>query len=221
MQEAAVARLNLGNDLRRAIDGSQFIVLHQPVVDVRTGEVVGSEALVRWAHPQRGLILPDEFIAVTEDTGLITEVGRRVLDAALEDAAGWARRHDLGDFTQSVNVSARQLTTNLTALVAEALERHSWPAERLCLELTESVLMRRPRRHPRGAPQPEGPRRPVGHRRLRHRLLVAHLPAAAAGRPRQDRPVVRDGPLTRRPPVRRRPGHDRHRGRSGSPTPWG
>ena len=141
MQEAAVARLNLGNDLRRAIDGSQFIVQHQPVVDVRTGAVVGSEALVRWAHPQRGLILPDEFIAVTEDTGLITEVGRRVLDAALEDAAGWARNHDLGDFTQAVNVSARQLTTNLTALVAEALERHSWPAERLCLELTESVLM--------------------------------------------------------------------------------
>jgi EAL domain-containing protein (putative c-di-GMP-specific phosphodiesterase class I) len=141
MQEAAVARLNLGNDLRRAIDGSQFIVQHQPVVDVRTGAVVGSEALVRWAHPQRGLILPDEFIAVTEDTGLITEVGRRVLDAALEDAAGWARNHDLGDFTQAVNVSARQLTTNLTELVAEALERHSWPAERLCLELTESVLM--------------------------------------------------------------------------------
>jgi EAL domain-containing protein (putative c-di-GMP-specific phosphodiesterase class I) len=141
MQEAAVARLNLGNDLRRAIEGSQFTVLHQPVIDVRSGAVVGSEALVRWAHPQRGLILPDEFISVTEDTGLITEIGRRVLDAALQDAASWAEQHDLGHFTQAVNVSARQLTTNLTELVAEALERHHWPAERLCLELTESVLM--------------------------------------------------------------------------------
>jgi diguanylate cyclase (GGDEF)-like protein/PAS domain S-box-containing protein len=141
MQEAAVARLNLGNDLRRAIEGSQFAVLHQPVVDVRTGEVVGSEALVRWKHPQRGLIPPDEFISVTEDTGLITEVGRWVLDTAIEDAAAWAREHDLTGFRQSVNVSARQLTLNLSELVAEALERHQWPAERLCLELTESVLM--------------------------------------------------------------------------------
>jgi diguanylate cyclase (GGDEF)-like protein/PAS domain S-box-containing protein len=141
MQEAAVDRLNLGNDLRRAVEGSQFTVLHQPVVDVRTGEVVGSEALVRWAHPQRGLILPDEFISVTEDTGLIIEVGRKVLDAALADAARWADDHDLGRFTLAVNMSARQLTTNLEELVAEALERHGWPAERLCLELTESVLM--------------------------------------------------------------------------------
>jgi EAL domain-containing protein (putative c-di-GMP-specific phosphodiesterase class I) len=141
MQEAAVARLNLGNDLRRAIEGHQFLVLHQPVVDVRSGAVVGSEALVRWNHPQRGLIPPDEFISVTEDTGLITEVGRWVLDTAIADAAGWAHQHDLTGFRQSVNVSARQLTLNLSELVAEALERHQWPAERLCLELTESVLM--------------------------------------------------------------------------------
>jgi diguanylate cyclase (GGDEF)-like protein/PAS domain S-box-containing protein len=141
MQEAAVARLNLGNDLRRAIEGSQFTVLHQPVVDVRTGEVVGSEALVRWAHPQRGLVLPDEFISVTEDSGLIAEVGSRVLDAALADAARWATEHELGRFTQAVNVSARQLTTSFADIVADALQRHQWPAERLCLELTESVLM--------------------------------------------------------------------------------
>ncbi len=142
MRADAVARLNLGNDLRRAMAREEFTVLHQPVVSVATGKVVGAEALVRWLHPTRGLLMPDEFIPVTEESGMVVALGAWVLDTALGQARRWAAEIDLSDFTLSVNVSARQLSApGLVERVARLLEMHGWPAERLCLELTESVLM--------------------------------------------------------------------------------
>ncbi len=142
MRADAVARLTLGNDLRRAMTRHEFTVLHQPVVEVATGELVGAEALVRWRHPTRGLLTPDSFIPVTEETGMVVALGGWVLDTALGHARQWADERDRPRFTLSVNVSARQLTApGLVDQVAHLLQTHRWPADRLCLELTETVLM--------------------------------------------------------------------------------
>jgi len=142
MQAAAVARLTIGNDLRRAVDRHEFTLLHQPVVDVVTRRIIGAEALVRWAHPTRGLLLPETFISITEESGLIVPIGEWVLDSALSQARTWADQHGLDGFQQSVNLSARQLSSPaLIDLVAEVLDRHHWAPAQLVLELTESVLL--------------------------------------------------------------------------------
>jgi diguanylate cyclase (GGDEF)-like protein/PAS domain S-box-containing protein len=150
MRRAALVRMQVENDLRRAIDRNELVVHHQPVVDLHTGQIVGAEALVRWQHPDHGLLLPDAFIPVAEDTGMIDAIGRHVLDLALGDAT-WLRRHlaasggrMAGSFQLGVNVSARQLATpGLDAEVADACERWDWPKNDLLLEITESALLHR------------------------------------------------------------------------------
>ncbi len=142
MRAAAVARLNLGNDLRRALERSEFTVLHQPIVDVATTAVVGSEALVRWNHPTRGVLKPEDFMAVTEETGMVVTLGEWVLDESLRQIRALADRAASPSFSLSVNLSARQLgIAGMADRVAERLAAHDWPPDRLCLELTESVLM--------------------------------------------------------------------------------
>lgn len=141
MRLAAVSRLALGNDLQRAVERHEFIVHYQPVVR-RDGTLYGAEALVRWQHPERGLLPPADFLAVTEETGLINAVGQQVLDQAVADATRWQR--DLGDhpFTLSVNLSASQLDDpDLASKVKHVIDSHGFDPSRLCLELTESVLM--------------------------------------------------------------------------------
>jgi diguanylate cyclase (GGDEF)-like protein len=142
MRAAAVARLNLGNDLRRALERSEFTVLYQPIVDVVTTTVVGSEALVRWNHPTRGVLKPEDFIAVTEETGMVVALGEWVLDESLRQVRTLADRAGGPSFSLSVNLSARQLgIAGMADRVADRLAAHDWPPDQLCLELTESVLM--------------------------------------------------------------------------------
>ena len=141
MQSAAVDRLALKSNLYSALANNQFFLLYQPIFDLESMEVRGVEALLRWQHPTRGVIGPDEFIPVLEENGLILGVGRWVLRQACLQAARWERS---GRSTQmSVNVSMHQLASvDLVADVAAALEESRLQPGRLTLEVTESVLMR-------------------------------------------------------------------------------
>src|SRR5690606_41183746 len=105
--ERAGDGLEAETDLRWALDRRAFVVAYQPIVDLVTGRIRAFEALVRWSHPQRGVLLPAEFLPVAEETGLIGTLGRRVLDEAARRLAGWQRRHHR-DLWMSVNVSGRQ-----------------------------------------------------------------------------------------------------------------
>jgi len=139
----AVHRLRTANDLHRALTEEEFRVVYQPEVDLRTGHVTGVEALVRWHHPERGLVPPAEFIPLAEQTGLIAGIGAWVLDTALEQAASWKHsRFDGSSLTVWVNLSARQLgDPGLVELVADTLRRHGIDAAQLGLEITESALL--------------------------------------------------------------------------------
>jgi len=141
MRNAALVRLQIENDLRRAVDRSELVVHYQPVVDLRSGRISGAEALVRWRHPERGLLSPHEFIAVAEDIGTIGDLGRHVLEVSVADIA--EVRHLLApNFQLGVNVSARQLSTGgLDRIVKSVLTQHQWPGESLLLEITESALL--------------------------------------------------------------------------------
>ncbi len=138
-------RLGLLGDLRRALHNDELFLLFQPKVSLSTGDVCGAEALLRWAHPERGLVAPDAFIPLAENTGLIGPLTRRVLDLALAQARRWA---DQGRALQvSVNLSARNLhDTHLDTAVAESLARHGVAPHLLKLEVTESAIMADPAR---------------------------------------------------------------------------
>jgi diguanylate cyclase (GGDEF)-like protein len=143
--EYSPSRLALVGELRRAIDGHELVVHYQPKADLATGTVSGVEALVRWQHPQRGLIPPDDFIPLAERTGLIRELTLTVLEVALRQLRCW---HDEGlELNVSVNLSARDLLDlALPELVQNLLERYRLPADRLELEITESVILADPMR---------------------------------------------------------------------------
>jgi len=134
------ARLALIADLRRAIDGGALALHYQPKADLASGRGCGVEALVRWPHPEHGLIPPDRFIPLAEQTGLIVPLTAWVLDAALRQCRVWA---DAGLTVEvAVNLSLCNLRDpNLYPTVADLLRRHGVPPGRLCLELTESVVM--------------------------------------------------------------------------------
>src|SRR5437660_1576837 len=110
MHEEAVRRLRLETDLRRALERNQFRLHYQPVVSLDTGRIVAVEALLRWEHPERGLVPPGEFIHVAEETGLITEISRWVLEQACRQCQMWRREHgDDAPETVWVNMSIHQL----------------------------------------------------------------------------------------------------------------
>ncbi|HVM02361.1 MAG TPA: EAL domain-containing protein, partial [Acidimicrobiales bacterium] len=136
----AVARHETANALRRAMDRGELDVHYQPQVDITTGRVVGVEALVRWRHPERGLLPPAEFVPVAEETGLIVPLGIHVMTEACRQVGAWqAAGHRL---TLSVNLSARQLMApDLTVVVEAALSSSGLDPALLCLEITESVLL--------------------------------------------------------------------------------
>jgi diguanylate cyclase (GGDEF)-like protein/PAS domain S-box-containing protein len=141
MQLAALDRLELKSDLDAALAGDQFFLLYQPIFDLDNVRMRGVEALIRWNHPSRGVISPDDFIPVLEDSGMIVEVGRWVLDQACAQAALWhARGHAT---TVSVNVSMRQLESeSLVDHVKSALASSGLDPGCLIIEVTESTLMR-------------------------------------------------------------------------------
>jgi diguanylate cyclase (GGDEF)-like protein/PAS domain S-box-containing protein len=137
MDAAAKARLALEQDLRHALTNGGFELHYQPLVDLRTDQVTGCEALVRWRHPERGMISPASFIPVAEDTGLIVELGEWVLRTACTEAANWPEHVRL-----AVNVSPVQLREPTLALkIASALAASGLPADRLEIEITEAVLI--------------------------------------------------------------------------------
>ena len=139
---AAVDRLEVRNELERAITSGAFVLHYQPIVELHTRRMVGVEALVRWRHPRRGLMSPGDFIHVAEETGLVVPLGSWVLNCALSDLARWRRTTPGTDVTMSVNVSAHQVRDPgfLDALVS-ALNRWDVPAEALVLEITETALL--------------------------------------------------------------------------------
>ena len=138
---ASAKRLVLESELRRAVERKQFILAYQPVTDLRTGEIVGSEALIRWNHPTRGIVPPGEFISVLESTRLIEPVGRWVVDEAVRQAAAWQQTLPSLAWT-AVNVSAAQLRSDeFFACVRDALRTHGLCPSRLTLEVTESLAL--------------------------------------------------------------------------------
>ena len=143
MQTAVQDRLELQMDLNEALADGQFFLLYQPLFDLETERMTGLEALIRWRHPTRGILVPDSFIPIAEETGLIVPIGRWVLETACEQGAAWRRRgHQL---SISVNVSARQLERDhLIDDVREALRVTGLDPASLTLEITETALMRHP-----------------------------------------------------------------------------
>lgn len=141
MNTEAQRRRVLENALYRALENDEMFVQYQPVVWLNTGELRGVEALLRWRHPEMGMISPEEFIPLAEDTGLIRSIGAWVLQQACSQAATW-RRDFNPDLKISVNVSGRQMKrADMAKVVADTLEESGLPAEALVLEITESLLM--------------------------------------------------------------------------------
>ena len=137
-----VERLRFEAELRQAVERDQLRLIYQPEVDLRSGKVVGVEALVRWDHPERGMLSPAEFVPLAEETGEILTLGRWILVEACREGSCWARMHR-ETFTISVNLSAREFEDRgLVSRVASALERSGLPAECLRLEITETALLR-------------------------------------------------------------------------------
>ena len=138
-------RLAIAAELRGAIERRELVLAYQPKADLRTGRIVGVEALARWEHPELGLVHPGEFVPIAEQTGLIIALTSAVLDAALERAAAWrALGHDL---TVAVNLSARSfLDAGLGEEIPRLLAARDVPPDRLELEITESMLMQDPHR---------------------------------------------------------------------------
>jgi diguanylate cyclase (GGDEF)-like protein len=133
---------NIELQLRDAIHEGGLLLYYQPEVDLRTGELLAMEALVRWNHPQRGVLAANEFITVAEEAGLITELGRWVLGEACRQMAEWRQQYPALDFTMRVNMSPAQLATpDIVGLVKATLEVNQLPGKSLCLEITEHAIV--------------------------------------------------------------------------------
>jgi predicted signal transduction protein with EAL and GGDEF domain len=141
MNARAASRLRLEADLRRAIAQEELLLHFQPKVDATSGAVVGAEALVRWQHPERGMIPPGEFIELAEETGLITPLTDWVLECACRNLREWSDA-GLPDIPLSVNLAASSLTgVTLVGKLDALMQRFALQPERLVLEMTESILM--------------------------------------------------------------------------------
>ncbi len=141
MQDAVQSRMELEMDLREASENDQFFLVYQPTFDLQSMSPTGVEALLRWSSPKRGVVQPDDFVQLLEETGMIVEVGRWVLDEACRQSAAWREAgHSIG---MSVNVSARQLESNeFVSHVREALAASGLEPGALTLEITETTIMR-------------------------------------------------------------------------------
>jgi EAL domain-containing protein (putative c-di-GMP-specific phosphodiesterase class I) len=143
MHHRAVERLELESDLRRAVERREFVLHYQPIVALRTRQVVGFEALIRWHHPERGLLAPGEFLDVAEETGIIGRIDEWAVEEACQQAAEWQRRYPSpSPAGVSVNVSAQGFgRPDLVDDVATALKNSGLDPRSLRLEITETVAM--------------------------------------------------------------------------------
>ncbi|MFO7602892.1 MAG: EAL domain-containing protein [Gammaproteobacteria bacterium] len=139
--QQAKERVQMEVNLRKALERQEFFLTYQPQIDIQSGDIIGAEALIRWQSPELGLVQPDEFIKLAEETGMIIPIGEWVLRTACHTAAAWQK--DLGlKLRISVNVSQRQFaSTELITQVSKILRESTLPAELLELEITESLLM--------------------------------------------------------------------------------
>ncbi len=143
MRAGARRRLEIERELRHALERDELALHYQPVVSLRSGEITGLEALLRWQHPERGLLDPAEFVSIAEDSGLIEPIGRWVQERACRQILAWhEQRPDARPFDVAVNLSARQVAhRDLPATVAEIVARTGLDPVHLRLEITESVLV--------------------------------------------------------------------------------
>jgi diguanylate cyclase (GGDEF)-like protein/PAS domain S-box-containing protein len=142
LHKRAQRRLSIQNELLHALERREFVLFYQPKVDLKTKKIIGAEALIRWKHRKHGIVPPDEFIPVAEETGLISEIGHWVIKEACSTVKRW---HDMGqqDFHVAVNLSAQQfLSGDVVTQVQEAVQQKGILARALELELTESIIMR-------------------------------------------------------------------------------
>jgi diguanylate cyclase (GGDEF)-like protein/PAS domain S-box-containing protein len=141
MQTYVTSRVALRSDLRRALQNNEFELHYQPQIQ-SDGRIISAEALLRWRHPQRGMVPPTEFIPLAEEAGLIVEIGRWVLETACSQLARWTRDIRMENLSIAVNVSLRQfLDPNFTNLVVESLSKSGTNPSRLKLEITESSML--------------------------------------------------------------------------------
>ena len=141
MDEQALTRMTLEHDLRHALRRSEFEMFYQPIMNVATGGLAGAEALVRWHHPERGMIMPSEFIQVAEDTGVILEIGEWIIQASLAQAKAW-RDEGLPLFWLSINLSSAQVKRGLTAKrTIDLVEVSGLPPDAVTFEITERLIM--------------------------------------------------------------------------------
>ena len=142
MQQHLIKRKFLEHGLRVALKNNEFVVYYQPKINILTGRIIGAEALIRWHHPEKGMISPAEFISVAEKTGFILDIGEWVLKTACVQAKEWVEGYSK-DFRIAVNLSARQLEKRTLATeIVDMLKQIDLPAESLELEITESMIMK-------------------------------------------------------------------------------
>ena len=143
MRERAVEELSIEQELQQGLERGELRLFYQPLVNLDNGEMVGAEALIRWEHPERGLLSPDKFLPVAEESGLIVQVGAWAVGEACRRLRDWDRRNGHGSpFTLAVNLSARELThPDVVATVLNAVRRSALDPHRLTIEVTESTAM--------------------------------------------------------------------------------
>ncbi|MDH3520813.1 MAG: bifunctional diguanylate cyclase/phosphodiesterase, partial [Myxococcales bacterium] len=142
MNATAFRRLQLESQLRKAVDAERLQIYYQPKISMSTGRITGVEALLRWNDPDLGVVAPDEFIPLAEETGLISGIGEWIIDRACAQAKQWVER-ELGADTVAINISGIQFRDrHLVASVRRALAEHDLDASHLEVEITESTLMR-------------------------------------------------------------------------------
>jgi EAL domain-containing protein (putative c-di-GMP-specific phosphodiesterase class I) len=144
MYEKAIGRLEAENDLGRAVEQEEFVLHYQPIVSLQTGEVFAVEALVRWEHPERGLLDPDEFVPMAEESGLVIPMGEQVLREACLRAKEWQEAHPrTPPLVMSVNLSARQLSRpDLAETVEGIVKETGLEGSCLTLDVTETIYVR-------------------------------------------------------------------------------
>lgn len=146
MHEGVVERLRLETELRRAVEKRDFVIHYQPIVSLEKGRIIGFEALVRWRHHDKGLILPSLFIPIAEETGMITDISQWVLYNACRQIRIWQKHHPSSPpLTMSVNISSKLFTSHLIKMIKDVIQETSIEPESLILEITENMIIENPR----------------------------------------------------------------------------
>jgi diguanylate cyclase (GGDEF)-like protein len=143
MGDVVMKRVEIDSKLRRALENGDFYLQYQPLMDARTQTIVGAEALIRWQDEELGLVSPEEFVPLAEESGLIVEIGDWVLDTALADVKKWRNSTEQDDFYVAINLSSRQFRgKDIVKNISESLKRHDVPGSCIELEITERLLMK-------------------------------------------------------------------------------